>query len=78
MKVETYSNAYDIARYNIRKYRIQRGYTQQQLADIADLSHGFIRAIESPKVRETFSLDTLERIAIALEIDIKQLFDEKV
>lgn len=75
MQTKMYHNAYDIARYNIRKYRKLKGYTQQQLADTANLSHGYIRAVESEKVRESFSLDTLERIAIALEIEVKDLFD---
>lgn len=75
MKTQIYDDVYDIARKNIKKYRKIMGLTQQQLADLTDLSHGYIRAVESQKVKESFSLDTLDRIANALNIDIKQLFD---
>ena len=50
--------------------------TQQELADLADLSHGYIREIESPNMGTTFSLDAVEKIANGLGIEIKLLFDE--
>lgn len=70
------TNIYDTVRYNIRKYRKMRGMTQQELADESDLSHGYIREIESINMGITFSLDAVEKIANALEIEIKQLFEE--
>ena len=63
-------------RYNIRKYRKIKEMTQQELADAAELSHGYIREIESLNMGVTFSLDAVEKIANALEIEIKLLFDE--
>ena len=42
-----YKSIYDTVRLNIRKYRRKKGITQQELADLADLSHGYIRDIES-------------------------------
>lgn len=71
-----HNNIYDIVRKNIRKYRQLRCMTQQELADAADLSHGYIREIESLNMGVTFSLDAVEKIAIALNIDIKNLFEE--
>ena len=71
------TNIYDTVRYNIRKYRKLKGITQQELADGAELSHGYIREIESLTMGVTFSLDAVEKIANALEIEIKQLFDEQ-
>ena len=70
------TNIYDTVRYNIRKYRKLKEMTQQELADVAELSHGYIREIESTKMKTTFSLDAVEKIANALEIEFKYLFEE--
>ena len=50
--------------------------TQQELADAAGYSHGYIREIESLKMASTFSLDAVERIANGLDINFKLLFEE--
>ena len=70
------TNIYDTVRINIRKYRKLKGMTQQELADASDLSHGYIREIESLKMGVTFSLDAVEKIANALEIPFYLLFEE--
>lgn len=70
------TNIYDTVRYNIRKYRRLKGITQQELADACDLSHGYIREIESLNMGTTFSLDAVEKIANALDIEFKYLFEE--
>lgn len=70
-------NIYDTVRKNIRKYRKLKCMTQQELADAAELSHGYIREIESLNMGVTFSLDAVEKIANALEIDVKLLFEEE-
>ena len=67
---------YDTVRYNIRKYRKEKNMTQQELADAAGLSHGYIREIESFTMESSFSLDAVERIANGLQIEVKQLFEE--
>ena len=72
----TNKNIYDTVRRNIRKYRKLKGYTQQQLADATDFSHGYIREIESIAMKSTFSLDAVEKIANGLEINFKYLFEE--
>lgn len=69
-------NIYDTVRYNIKKYRKLKGMTQQELADASDLSHGYIREIESTKMCATFSLDAVEKIANGLEIKFIYLFEE--
>ena len=78
MKKEQFinKNIYDTVRKNIKKYRILNGMTQQDLADAADLSHGYIREIESLNMGSTFSLDAVEKIANGLGINFKLLFDE--
>ncbi|MFA5604001.1 MAG: helix-turn-helix transcriptional regulator [Bacilli bacterium] len=67
---------YDIVRKNIKKYRQQKGFTQQSLADACDLSMTYIAEIESLKKNKSFSLATLGRIADSLQIDIKNFFEE--
>lgn len=66
---------YDIARKNIKKYRKEKGFTQQRLADEADMSIDYLAEIESVKRRKTFSLATLGRIADVLEVDIRDFFN---
>lgn len=65
---------YQIARLNIKKYRALRNYTTQELADKCDLTHQFIRDLECIKLTRRPRLDTLGRIANALDIDIRELF----
>lgn len=74
--VNNYS-IYDTVRYNIKKYRKEKKLTQQELADLSGLSHGYIREIESFKMGKSFSLDAVERIANALNIKVMLLFDEE-
>ena len=70
------ANIYDTVRINIKKYRIEKGLTQQELADASYLSHGYIREIESLNMGTTFSLDAVEKIANGLDIEVKLLFEE--
>ena len=67
---------YDIVRKNIKKFRVQKGYTQQKLADEAEMSIDYLAEIESEKRRKSFSLAVLGRIADVLNVDIKKFFDE--
>ncbi len=65
-----------IVRYNIRKYRLMRNMTMQELADKTGLSHGYVRDLECFSIDKTPLLETVGRFADALEIDIRQLFDD--
>lgn len=65
-----------MVRRNIKKYRKMRGFTLQELADLTGLSHGYVRDLESFGIEKTPLLETLGKIAEALEIDIRQLFDD--
>lgn len=65
---------YDIVRKNIKKYRKQKGYTQQKLSEEADISMDYLAEIESMKRKKSFSIAVLGRIADVLEIDIKNFF----
>ena len=65
-----------IVRVNIRKYRKMRGYTMQELADLTGLTHGYVRDLECLTIDKTPLLETVGKFADALEIDIRQLFDD--
>ena len=67
-----------IVRINIRKYRKMRGYTMQELADKTGLTHGYVRDLECLTIDKTPLLETIGKFAEALEIDIRQLFDDIV
>ena len=67
---------YYLARVNIKKYRNKANMTAQQLADESGFTHQFIRDLESLKLTKRPRLDSLVRIANALKIDLRQLFDE--
>ena len=55
-KLQFDSAIYDTIRKNIKKYRKEKGLTSAQLAELVDLSHDFIRQIESEKAHYNFRL----------------------
>lgn len=67
---------YNIVRKNIKKYRTFANITQQELADRIDVSMHYISQIESANPNKYFTLVVIGRIADALNIDIRQLFDD--
>lgn len=67
---------YEIVSKNIKKQRLLKGLTQEQLANKMSYSTQFISNIES-KNHQTFSLGTLWRLALVLDIDITELFKEE-
>lgn len=60
---------------NIRNLRNSKGFSQEQLALAADLDRSYISEIELAK--NSASIDVLERIADALDIAPKELFNER-
>ena len=65
-----------IVRKNIRKYRLMRKYTLKELADLTGLTHGYVRDLECFSIEKTPLLEMVGKFADALEIDIRQLFDD--
>lgn len=57
---------------NVKTLRKQKNMTLSEIAQKTKLSVGFLSNIENCK--RTPSLDTLDKIAIALEIDIVDFF----
>lgn len=69
-------NIYNTIRKNIKKYRKERGLTSAQLAEMVDLSHDFIKQIESEKVGYNFSVETFYKISVALEVSLDKLIEK--
>ena len=59
---------------NVRKYRLQKGMSQEELADKANLHRTYISAVECE--RRSIALENIQRIADALEIEtyLKMMF----
>ncbi len=68
-------NIYEQISRNIKKYRNQAGITQAELAEKVGVSHEFIRRNESKKGKKSFSVDTLWKISVALDISPGLLFE---
>ena len=66
---------YEAIAANIKKYRKSANITQAELSERVGVSHEFIRRIESKKGTKTFSVDTLYKISLALDISISKLFE---
>lgn len=60
---------------HIREARISKGWTQVQLAEAIDVSHEFIRSLESVKGKNTFSAFTIWRISKVLDVSLDVLLD---
>lgn len=66
---------YEAIAANIKRYRKSANITQAELSERVGVSHEFIRRIESKKGTKTFSVDTLYKISLALDISISKLFE---
>lgn len=76
-KLDTRDNniIYYIVGKNIKKYRKLKGLKQSELAQLCNLSEGFISDLESDTFR-TVSLNTLYLIAKKLDVHIMLLFQD--
>ena len=72
-----YNDIYEIISLNIKKYRKEKGITQEELAIISCYTWEFIRRIESKNAKKSFSLSTLVNVANALEIPIEKLLKKE-
>ena len=57
---------------NVKKYRLNAKISQEKLADLCELHRTYISDIERGK--RSISLNNIEKIALALNIDIQNLF----
>ncbi len=68
---------YNLVKKNIKYFRTQKGLTQQDLADMTELSMGYICDIENEYRIKHPTLTVIGRIAEALKIDIAEFFKER-
>jgi transcriptional regulator with XRE-family HTH domain len=64
-------NILQIFAQNVKKLRLQKGWSQEELAQKADLHRTYIGSIE--RHERNVSLLNVERIANAFEVDVKDL-----
>lgn len=60
---------------NIKKYRKEKGLYQKDIAKLCDISIAYISKIE--KGNANISIDTLEKIAKALNVSVDKLVTDK-
>lgn len=75
-KLKFDNNIYNTIRRNIKKYRHQKRITSAELAELVDLSHDFIRQIESEKTAYNFSVETFYKISVALDVTLDMLIQK--
>ena len=59
---------------NVKKYRKQKGYSQEHFAELCGMHRTYISALEC--YRRSISLENIQRIAEALDIETYKLFLE--
>jgi transcriptional regulator with XRE-family HTH domain len=59
---------------NLKRLRRERGLTQEELADLAQLNRNYVGMIERQENAAT--VDTLEALAKALEVDAIRLIEQ--
>lgn len=72
---EKYTTIYKTIGQNIRRYRKEKGFTQETLAEKASISMSYLTKIEAPNCDKSFSLEVLLDISSALDIDVRNLLE---
>ena len=60
---------------NVKTYRLEKNISQEKLAELAGLHRTYISAVE--RERRNISIDNIEKIAQARNVDAYLLFKEK-
>jgi transcriptional regulator with XRE-family HTH domain len=68
-------NARKIFSQRLRQIRQNKGLSQEELADLAGLHRTYVGSVE--RSERNISIDNMERLAQALEVDITDLLKEK-
>lgn len=61
---------------NIKKFRIIKGWTQQELADACNFDLSFISKLEGANTTQTISIPSVGLIAKELGVHIARLFED--
>lgn len=62
----------EVLAFNVRRYRVHKSMSQEQLGLSAELDRTFISQVE--RARINVSLDNIEKLAITLGVDAALLF----
>lgn len=57
--------------YNLRQARLERGISQEELAELADLHRTYVGSVE--RGERNVSIDNIERLSKALGLDVVDL-----
>ena len=67
MEVITFDKEiYKVIKRNIKKYREQKDLTSAELAEMIDVSHEYMRQVQSEKDKHNCSFETLYKICVVL------------
>lgn len=75
-KKKNKENIYLVIGKNIQRIRKDKNLTGEELANLCNLSYGYIKNLESKKVHATISIETLKLIADKLNVTLSEFFDE--
>lgn len=76
MFFDTDEKLYSIIGKNIKKYRLQAGFTQVQLCEKTGISISYLTKLESSKCDKSISLSMLNLLANTLDVNIVEFFKE--
>ncbi len=68
------TNARLIFAANMRRVRLERGLSQEQLAEVANLHRTYIGSVE--RGERNITIDNIERIANALKVSVTSLLEQ--
>ncbi|MBQ7969250.1 MAG: helix-turn-helix transcriptional regulator [Clostridia bacterium] len=75
--IEFDNDIYNTIRQNIKRYRKEKGITSAELAEMAGLSHDFIRQLQSnSKKPYNFSVETFYKISVVLDVSMDKLIEK--
>lgn len=72
MKSKHFQSYAKVARA-IKEARMEKGLSQEELADKIGVSKSYISKIEAPNCDKSFSLEIMFEIACALQVPVRQL-----
>nr|WP_143710638.1 helix-turn-helix transcriptional regulator [Janthinobacterium sp. Marseille] len=58
---------------NIRRIRLEKGFTQERVAELADLHTNYVSSVE--RGERNISICNIERIAFALDVPMSRLLE---
>lgn len=73
---QKHTKEYKLIGQAIKKYRKNKGLTQEQLADRVSISMSYLTKIEAPNCDQAFSLEVVFDIAEVLEIPAHTLLED--